>query len=183
MGLEIERRFLVSLCDIPLDLYALPMAKIEQVYLDPLGTTRVRSTIGYVLGGNGDPETYPIDLPDVSGFEMTTKTKVLGEHGNLVRDERDIPLKIDQYRHLSSQHWGDKIEKYRYLYHEGGIVIEIDEYLEQLNGLFTIEVEFGSVEEAQAFLPPKWFGKEVTEDRRYSNFGLAMNGLPSEYRA
>jgi len=35
------------------------------------------------------------------------------------------------------------------------------------------EVEFDSVEEANAFTPPAWFGKEVTEDGSFTNAALS----------
>ena len=36
------------------------------------------------------------------------------------------------------------------------------------------EVEFASIEEANAFLPPDWFGHDVTMDRRYHNVNMAL---------
>jgi CYTH domain-containing protein len=31
------------------------------------------------------------------------------------------------------------------------------------------------------FNPPEWFGKEITQDRRYSNGSLSKNGIPNDY--
>jgi CYTH domain-containing protein len=39
-------------------------------------------------------------------------------------------------------------------------------------------VEFGDEIQAKAFVPPQWFGADVTEDGRYKNKSLAENGLP-----
>ncbi len=36
-----------------------------------------------------------------------------------------------------------------------------------------MEVEFSTKTEAQAFVPPEWFGREVTEDVRFSYGTLA----------
>ena len=47
-----------------------------------------------------------------------------------------------------------------------------------LKGLYTAEVEFNTEEECDAFIPLPWFGMELTHDTRYSNFQLAVNGLP-----
>jgi CYTH domain-containing protein len=38
-----------------------------------------------------------------------------------------------------------------------------------LEGLYFAEIEFGSEEEAEAYVMPDWFLKDVTFDRRYSN--------------
>ena len=43
-----------------------------------------------------------------------------------------------------------------------------------------MEVEFDTLEECDSFIPLKWFGKEVTEDRRYTNMRLAIDGLPND---
>jgi len=39
-------------------------------------------------------------------------------------------------------------------------------------------VEFGSEDEARAFAPPSWFGREVTGEAGWSNSALARHGLP-----
>ena len=40
-----------------------------------------------------------------------------------------------------------------------------------------VEVEFQSVEEAEAFVPPAWFGEDVTGNPAYSNNVLASGGV------
>jgi CYTH domain-containing protein len=42
-----------------------------------------------------------------------------------------------------------------------------------------VSVEFANQVQAAAFLPPTWFGGEVTQDDGYSNHVLALSGLPS----
>ena len=44
-------------------------------------------------------------------------------------------------------------------------------------GLITVEVEFSNIKEARQFIPPKWFGKEVTNDIRYRAKSLAFNPI------
>ena len=51
--------------------------------------------------------------------------------------------------------------------------VELDVFEGEHEGLWMAEVEFPSVEEAEAFTPPAWFGEEVTYDRRYRNSYLA----------
>ncbi|WP_042197783.1 CYTH domain-containing protein [Paenibacillus camerounensis] len=48
-----------------------------------------------------------------------------------------------------------------------GITVEIDVYT-QLQ-LTVIEVEFDSLEEAQSFSAPEWFGQDVSVEKKYSN--------------
>ena len=55
---------------------------------------------------------------------------------------------------------------------------ELDVYHGELTGLVTVEVEFSSLEEAESFSPPAWFGEDITEDKRYKNKNLARNGRP-----
>lgn len=52
---------------------------------------------------------------------------------------------------------------------------EFDVYQEKLEGLFIVECEFDSEEEAEAFTVPDWFGLavDVTKDPRYKNKNLA----------
>jgi CYTH domain-containing protein len=47
-------------------------------------------------------------------------------------------------------------------------------------GLVRDEVEFEDLDDARAFVPPPWFGRELTDDVRYSNQRLAIEGLPAE---
>jgi CYTH domain-containing protein len=49
---------------------------------------------------------------------------------------------------------------------------------ESSRGLTVVEVEFASEEEAASFMPPHWFGDEITEDSRFRNAALALAGKP-----
>ena len=40
-------------------------------------------------------------------------------------------------------------------------------------GLCLAEVEFSSVEQAESFVPPFWFGEEVTYSAEYHNSSLS----------
>ena len=56
--------------------------------------------------------------------------------------------------------------------------IELDVYTGALEGLRVAEVEFPDDAAADAFEPPAWFGREVTDDARYKNRALARDGAP-----
>jgi CYTH domain-containing protein len=66
--------------------------------------------------------------------------------------------------------------KTRYTIRYSGRTIELDTYKGRHQGLITAEVEFPSKREGQAFEPPKWFGREITGNRRYINESLARRG-------
>ncbi|MNI89700.1 hypothetical protein D3C73_1471340 [compost metagenome] len=48
-----------------------------------------------------------------------------------------------------------------------GITVEIDLYT-QLE-LTVLEVEFDSLEAAESFIAPDWFGQDVSVEKKYSN--------------
>ncbi|MNW64372.1 hypothetical protein D3C74_426510 [compost metagenome] len=48
-----------------------------------------------------------------------------------------------------------------------GTTVEIDLYT-QLE-LAVLEVEFDSLEAAESFVAPEWFGKDVSVEKKYSN--------------
>ena len=44
--------------------------------------------------------------------------------------------------------------------------------------LLTAEIEFPDEAAARAFAAPEWLGRDVTDDARYANRALAVNGIP-----
>ena len=96
--------------------------------------------------------------------------------GGLVRDEIEIELTQDQFEALWRTTAGRRLKKIRYTWHWEGKKIEIDVYQGSLAGLMVAEVEFPSASASAGFVPLPWFGAEVTEDRRYKNVALALNG-------
>ena len=151
---EIERKFLVE--EMP-DLWQLPTAiDIEQFYLTYSPEIRIRKQ---------------------SNQEYATFT--VKSEGDMVRKEDETTINLIAFENLKKIAKGS-IEKTRYYINEGRYTFEIDEYKDL--DLMTVEVEFNSIEEAKEFNPPEWFGKEVTEDKRYKNKNLARYGLPEERR-
>jgi len=53
--------------------------------------------------------------------------------------------------------------KNRYAYPYGKYLCEIDCYLDRLDGYIRVEVEFNNDKEMFNFIPPEWFGSEITE--------------------
>ncbi len=87
----------------------------------------------------------------------------------LCREEKERELSEDEALSLLDGCGEKPVEKTRYRIPVGNYVAEYDVYRGENEGLFVVEVEFPSEEEALAFEVPDWFGKEVTEDVYYKN--------------
>ena len=71
---------------------------------------------------------------------------------------------------------GRLIEKSRYLIPlDGKLTAELDIFEGDLAPLIIVEVEFDSLDAANSFIPPEWFGEDVTESRKYHNSNLALS--------
>jgi adenylate cyclase len=153
--IEIERKFLVA--EPPSHLERWPATAIEQGYvaLDEDGTeVRVRRR---------DGRTW-----------LTVKSGA-----GRVRVEEEIEIEPERFERLWALTEGRRIEKTRYELDAGdGLVLELDVYAGDLEGLVVAEVEFESEEAAEGFTPPGWLGPDVTEDARYKNQRLARDGAP-----
>ena len=98
--------------------------------------------------------------------------------GTLVRAEYEIEITEVQFNALWPATEGRRVEKTRYELDHSDVVIELDIYRGQLDGLVTAEAEFATVRQSQAFFPPDWLGADITDDARYKNKNLALYGLP-----
>jgi CYTH domain-containing protein len=153
--------------------------EIEKKYLVGAGApvpdaAPQRLTQGYVVSGEAGVEVR-VRVQDGDDYALTVKTS----HG-MVRGETEIALSKDQFDALWPLTEGRRVTKARYdVPLARGLVAEWDVYEGRLAGLQTVEVEFGSVEDAEAFEPPEWFGRDVTGDARLSNSRLATDGMPA----
>ncbi len=83
------------------------------------------------------------------------------------------------------QQWPDtegrRIEKTRHYVPYGDLTLEVDVYHGALEGLVTLECEFGTEEQLERFRLPDWAegAIDVTDDKRYKNKSLALCGLPA----
>ena len=146
--MEIERKFLIS--KLPENLETYPFHTLEQAYLCTEPVVRVRRS---------DDE-----------YILTYKGK-----GLMTREEYNLPLTAESYEHLKAKADGNIICKRRYLIPlESGLTIELDVFEPPFQGLVLAEVEFPSEEEAHDFLPPDWFGEEVTWSTEYHNSTLSQ---------
>lgn len=98
----------------------------------------------------------------------------------LQRSEYEVGLDTAQFESLWPATAGRRVVKTRFEIPVGKLTAELDRYHGELEGLLTVEVEFGSVAEAEDFDPPSWFGRDVTDDERFKNNRLALDGRPEE---
>ena len=82
--------------------------------------------------------------------------------------------------HLLEKHDGLIIRKKRYMIPVGNYTAELDLFEGDLDGIVLAEVEFPNVQEANSFIPPSWFAKDVTESGQYSNARMARGLLPAD---
>lgn len=152
--MEIERKYLITKENLPENLADFNYHIIEQAYLCTEPVVRVRK--------------------EDDSFYMTYKGK-----GKMVREEYNLPLTSDAYVHLRAKADGNIITKKRYLipYDNNSLgkplLIELDIFEGKFEGLYLAEIEFASKEDADNFLPPDWFGEDVTFDGRYHNSSMS----------
>lgn len=150
--MEIEKKYLCKLPDF--DLSAYKRKEIAQYYISTDPTIRIRKAD--------------------SDFFLTVKGK-----GHIARDEFEMPISESQFESLVKKTDMPPVSKTRYFIPlDNGLTAELDIYHSSLHGLVTVEVEFESLEDADSFIPPLWFGKDVSEDKRYKNASLYTKGMP-----
>lgn len=144
--MEIERKFTVK--SLPEHLNDYPCLIIEQGYLNTNPVVRIRRQ---------NEEYY-----------LTYKGK-----GMLAREEYNLPLNAESYAHLKPKCDGKIISKKRYLIPFNGLTIELDVFDAPFAPLIMAEVEFDSIEAAEAFTPPDWFDEDVTRNPAYHNSNMS----------
>ena len=158
---EIEKKYTVSY--LPERFYAYPHTELEQAYIS--------------FGDGGEPEKR-VRLMRTGESERYFYTEK--SDGTLSRDEYELEITKKEYLSLCASIRSKFVKKARYYVpvSRGKLTAELDVYHGELTGLVTVEVEFPNLDEAEAFTPPDWFGKDITEDKRYKNKNLARNGRP-----
>lgn len=144
--MEIERKFLIK--TLPENLESYPCRHLAQGYLCVKPVVRIRK----------DNEKY----------ELTYKSG-----GMMARMEYNLPLTAQAFEHLKTKIDGRLIEKRRYMIPLDPYTIELDIFDGDLAPLIIAEVEFPTIEEANNFTAPDWFGEDVTYDGRYHNSYLS----------
>lgn len=172
--MEIERKFTIK--HLPEDLDTYPFSHIEQGYLCTDPVIRIRREDESCL--------------------LTYKGK-----GLMAREEYNLPLHREAYEHLCSKTDGHIISKRRYripltspkfkealtngeltaaqeAFSGSPLTIELDIFEPPFAPLIMAEIEFPSVEMANAYLPEDWFLADVTNDTSYHNSNMSKRIIP-----
>lgn len=149
MGFEIERKFIIDLWSN--DIVAKEIQVITQNYL-ATGEEEVRIRKKSV----NEKETL---------FTMEIKKGI-----GIKREETTYNLLEETYKQLAKNSLKKPIIKTRTLVELDDHILEIDRYRDF--DFIIAEIEFKSLEDALAFEPPAWFGKDVTTDKSYKNQSL-----------
>lgn len=146
---EIERKFLVK--NIP-NLQGYERFKIKQGYISIDPVLRIRQKNDkflFTFKGNGD----------------------------IKRVEFENEITREQFENLWKKVEGNPIIKTRYIIPlENCLKAELDIYEDKFLGFCNVEVEFKSIEEAEKFTPPDWFGQDITKDKIFTNSYLSNIG-------
>ncbi len=145
--MEIEKKFLLK--EMP-DLSLYTCHEIEQAYLSRNPVLRIRK--------KDDKYIFTYKQKDKSYTNLQVSKEIEEE------------LTEEAYYHLREKADNHIISKSRYLIPlENGLTGELDVFHGRLEGLYFIEVEFPDTETAEGFVPPAWFDRDVTGDKRYKN--------------
>lgn len=164
MGLEIERKWLPEKNLIDRLSRTVQPVRIEQAYLcrKPVLRVRKENEIFYLTyKGDGNPCHEEYNLP------LTPEA-----YGELLPKHSGIILSKKRYKVPFTSLYPDKILSVRGP--EGDLLIELDVFEGEQQGLVILEIEFASVQDAESFLAPEEFGPEVTGKREYSNAWLSL---------
>ncbi|CAL68330.1 CYTH domain-containing protein [Christiangramia forsetii] len=147
------------------------MQEIERKFLvtsDKFKEQASKKTLFIQAYLNTHPErTIRIRISGDNAF-MTIKGK--SSENGLSRFEWEKKIPLGEAKELLKLCEPGKIEKYRHLIPFGDHTYEVDEFLENNNGLVIAEVELQS--EDEKFKKPDWLGKEVTGNLDYYNSSL-----------
>ena len=158
--MEIERKYLVA--HLPADLDQYRHLEIEQAYLCTSPTLRIRRM--------GD------------SYILTVKERIILNSTAIHNREEEFTLKPESYRRLLAKCDSGHVAKTRYYIDlcqqtgnnaYQGLTAELDIFHGRHEGLLLVEVEFPNTKSANTFLPPDWFGDDVSSDPCYRNSFLA----------
>lgn len=154
MGIEIERRFLIT---------------DDRWRPAVTGTRRLRQ--GYLAREDGVAVRLRIDG---GAARLTIKGR-----GGLSRPEFEYALPLAEAEEmLATLCTGRSITKTRHLVPHGGLTWEVDVFEGPLAGLVIAEVELPSTDHPVGL--PAWAGREITGDHRYANAALASANAPPQ---
>lgn len=158
--MEIERKWLINIEDIPYDLTKCEHLDIEQAYISFRPTIRIRK------------------ISNKDEYILTIKSPSLDK--GLSRQEYEINISSQDYDNLLNRKEGIVLSKTRYRVKQGEYILEIDLFHNEYDGLAYMEVEFESVEKANIYIPPSFVKQELTYNKKFSNASLAKQTFKIE---
>src|SRR5690349_19682014 len=148
MAIEIERKFLVD--------------KEKWQTLDKSECIFYKQ--GYII--SEPAKTIRVRISSDKAF-LTIKGNTTGAS----RAEFEYEIPVTEANELFTNFCISSVAKNRYEITHAGKVWEVDEFLEDNEGLLVAEIELGS--ENELFDLPPWVKEEVTEESKYYNANLA----------
>jgi adenylate cyclase len=150
MGVETERKFLVKKDD-----------------WDNVKDKGILCRQGYML--REDAKTIRIRLVEGTGGYITIKGKTKG----FSRPEYEYPIPESDAKELLQNFCDAVVIKKRYTIMVEDKLWEVDEFLDDNEGLIIAELELKN--EDEAFDLPDWIDRDVTAESRYYNSQLSVN--------
>lgn len=147
--IENELSFLVA--RLP-DLTGTQKKEIIQHYLSEGSNLRIRDTDGK--------------------YELTKKIRS-DDNDDTRKEELNIPLTESEYQTLLAVAHRGLSKTRHYVPLLGGLTAEIDVFHGSLEGLIMTETEFPDDAARFAFIPPDWFGRDVSQEEWSGNSWLA----------
>ncbi|MEY9979462.1 CYTH domain-containing protein [Lysinibacillus sp. RC79] len=141
---EIERKFLIV--ELPKGMSPFETKKVYQNYLTVHGMEEVRIR-KQVEGG-------------IEKFDMSYKSG-----SGMIRNEIKFNISKEAFVDLDILALKPGVEKYRRFFDYKGHDLMIDIFVNP--ELVVAEIEFESEQQAKEFIPPSWFGEEVTHSKEY----------------
>lgn len=156
-NLEIEKKYLVKYVPDLKKISNLKEYVIKQAYISTTPLLRIRQSNNQ--------------------YFFTYKSS-----GLIERTEVEEIITEEQFLNLWKKIEGTPIMKKRYTFPiaispktANILFAELDIYEGELEGFKNVEVEFSSIEEASNFIPPDWFGEDITNNPKYTNANLSKD--------
>ncbi|MFD1775381.1 CYTH domain-containing protein [Paenibacillus rhizophilus] len=154
MEMEIERKFLLP---------EFPQQLVQEGKLNIHSRQRIEQTY---LAMDGPQELRVRKIENLASGEVHY-THTFKNGLGISREEIEYDISQGLYEQMIRAVRAVPLIKERITGEWNGVTVEIDIY-DQLK-LSVVEVEFHSLEEAQSFEAPEWFGQDVSEEKKYSN--------------
>lgn len=155
MEIEIEKKFMLN---------EIPNALIEEGVLNVLSKVIIEQSY---LAIDEEQEVRVRKIEPCQPEGKKTYTHTIKTGNGLQRKEVEVEITSSIYEQLLAKSRIIPLKKERIRAKWNDLVVEIDRY-DQVD-LIVVEVEFQSLDEAEQFTPPSWFGEEIPPGAEYSN--------------